>query len=203
MNEKNKFFLNSNQNKYPSLKYFSIDNNRLSLNNGKNIFFVYIPNVDLSSLNPTIYLSSPNQLINILYMIELLYHKTLQDTEINFINSYIQNYLKYNDSALNDKTVNHNLLISLSIPIYLSYSEEFINNPASQLIFDKINSYNTEIEDKMNKSPRLVLKNNNFDLEKVEDPVENFEKAGFTTIALITLGIITACTIVASYIFTH
>ena len=87
----NQDFLINYQNRYESLKYFTINNNTLILkDNG--VFMQDISHTNLARLNPNLFLLSPVEIYQIIYMLELLYKNNLSEYEINFANTYINNY---------------------------------------------------------------------------------------------------------------
>lgn len=202
----NKEFIFQMQNQYESLKYFIIKDNKLILNKD-GTFVIPFNNVILSSLNPILFTLDPKEIFHILRMLELLQKKELTDKEKGFINQYVLRYLKLNNMALNDSNINTNLIISLNIPIYLSYDEEFQKYPGSLLIQKIIINYSENLEknngNSIDSQKRLVLipkDNPNFIIEQENNYIHNFEKAGFTSLLLITSTIALTCAYIAYFI---
>jgi len=195
----NKAFLNHMKTLYDSLKFFEIDNNKLILNyNGT--YIIPFNNVLLDKLNQNLFLLEPNEIIHILYMLELLPKKSITKEENEFINNYILRYLKLNDMALSNSNIDTNLIWGLSIPIYSSYDQNFIDNPCSKIIQNIINNHTEEIETSRGNHPRLILTNPQFAPIEEVDNLNNIEKAGFTSIILISLAITITCIYIAFFI---
>jgi len=190
------------QNSYESLKNFSINDNKLYFKTDK-MCMITLNNVNLSSLNPNIFLLKPEEIFHILYAIELLPNNNITNEEEEFLKNYTQRYLKINDRALQENDVDTNLLSSLSIPIYLSSDPYYEQYPSSKLIQNILNIHNEDLENGRGNHKRLVLElhsNPNFIQEFEEDNIRNFEKAGFTTLLLIASTVIATCSYIIYFI---
>lgn len=204
----NEDFLKTYQNKYESLRYFTISNNRLILNYNKPsmIPLLYFK---FSSLNQNLYdrifSLNPNQIFPIIYMFELLYKPTeLTPYEEKYIEDYVNSYNELGNAILsNSDESNSNLRDCLGIPIDFSYNSYFTNTYCSQKIHSLIES-NIE-KSQSGLGPKLVLSNANFGKFREEDnlldDVSNLGKAGFTTLILISTSIIATCLYIAFFIF--
>lgn len=184
----NYYFLENAKQLYDSLKYFSMNNNVLTLRYSGE-FQIILEHINLASINPNLYLLSPIEIFQVIYMLELLYKQTLNENETKFIEDYTNKYLKLSTDALNTETSNTSRLWCLSIPIYTSYNPEFINLPGSILIQNLLNKQAQDINSGKNLQPKLVLVKD--DLPNLEDDeaMKNFAQAGFTTIVLIATTI--------------
>lgn len=189
-------FLENAKHTYESLAYFHITDNLLTLEfNGT--FKIRLQNVSLSSLNPNLFLIHPTEIFQIIYVLELLYKDELTESEINFIESYTNKYLKLSNDALDTETTNTNRLWCLSIPIYTSYSPDFENKKASLLIKSLLNKQTEAIESGKSLHPKLVLMKDGTNLEE-EEIDSSFAQAGFTTLFLI-LGATIATVLYITY----
>ena len=152
----NEVILKNLQNIYNNLKYFKIENNILILNY-QNIYSTPLNYLNLNNINPDIYLINPLEIFQVITLLELLYHPTLNDNEKNFINDYMHKYLLLNEDILNNNSDDIFRFNILNIPIYTCYDEIFINNEASILIQNLINNYqNSSLS---NKGSKLALIN--------------------------------------------
>lgn len=195
-------FIFEYQNMYESLKYFSIQNNKLILHTIEE-FTIPFTNVILSNLNPSIFLLKPEEILHILYALELLPKENLSESEIEFIKGYTERYLKLNDRALQESDIDQNLIYSLGIPIYLASDPIYENYPSCNIIQNALNLHNEELENGRGKQKRLVLElnsNPNFIQEIPEDNLHNFEKAGFATLFLISSAVIATCSYIIYFI---
>lgn len=182
----NQVFLNQMKIYYESLRYFNIENNHLILNIDDNIYKIPFTNVDLTMISPNLFYIDPKELFHILYMLELLPKKELNQTECEFIKSYVNRYLFLNDNALEDNKVNKELLWGISTPIYSSYDPTRVINPAAIIIQNTIANHSEKIESGRGNQQRLVLTKNDAFAMIDEDPTPtDFAKSGFTTLALI------------------
>ncbi len=197
----NKEYLEMAKNRYGSLKYFTIEGNVLFLNN----FKIPLINVQLSSLNPSLFELNPTEIFQIIYMLELLYKPVINEEEKKFIFNYVTAYLKLNDAALEGQNVNNNELWCLSIPIYKSYDSELIQNGGSMAIQEQMNNHNNEIETGRGNHMALVLTNPNLPNGSyplnTNDSIEDLTRAGFTTIILIAGAVALTCLYIAFFIF--
>lgn len=200
----NKIFLEQKKLQYDSLKYFEIQNNYLILNKK---FMIQLSHTNLLTFDERIFLLSPAEIFQIIYVGELIYKETLTESEIDFIKNYMKTYLQLTDYANNaNKDIDLNKIWFYEIPINNAYKSEFTELPCSKLIIEEIDKHTNEMNSGLGKSPKLVLikgDNPNFDLEEQVDQVRNFEKAGFTTIFLITSAIAATCMYIAYFIMGH
>lgn len=180
----NELLLNELQNSFPNLRYFKLSNNVLSLEFDGSYRIPFI-NTSLSNINPNLFLQNPKEIFNILYMLELLNKNELNESEIAFITSFVNRYLKYSDLATKGNEVDKDLLWCLSIPIYTSYDPNYIENMGSSIIQNIINSHSEEIENSKCMHERLVLTHPDFGGNYEEDTFSYLEKAGFATLTLI------------------
>ena len=195
-------FIFENKQMYTSLKYFEIKNDTLILNkNGT--FIIPFKNVNLSSLNPYIFLLEPDQLFHTLYMLELLPKNEISKEEESFIINYTQRYLKLNDDALENNDFNSSFVPYIGTPISLSYDPIYEGFTSSKLIKQCIETHNNEIENGRGNQKRLVLipnDNPNFIQDNEESNLHNFEKAGFSTLLLIASAVASTCLYIAYFI---
>jgi len=201
----NKVFLEQMKLYYDSLKYFSIEDSFLILKLNT-IFKIPLRHINLSTLDQSIFTLSPAEIFQLIYVSELLYKEKLTDSEIDFIKSYTKRYLELSDNVKNNENTNTNKIWCLEFPINMAYKDEFLDFPASKIIISEIDKHNEELSSGLGKSPKLVLikgDNPNFDLEEQVDQIKNFEKAGFTTIFLITSAIAATCMYIAYFIMGH
>ncbi len=196
----NELFIKQYQKIYPSLKYFIILNDRLILKL-QTTYVIPFTHINLSHLNPQIFSLNPIELFQSLYILELFYHPTLEPKEIDFITKYVNKYVELNNLVLSNQSEEANRVNALSIPIYISYNDNFINTPCATLINDICNKNVSEIEHGEGKGMRLVLKNPNYEGEQEEEEYYNFlEKAGFSTFLLIAVTVIITFLYITSYI---
>ena len=199
----NELFLQKYRDIYESLQAFSIQDNTLILNyNG--VFMMNISHIKLSSLNTNLFLLSPTEIYQVLYMLELLYNDQVTNYEINFVTSYVNNYLNLNDSLLsngeNTKDLEQKTNI-LGIPIYTSYDEGFNDKPVSNLVKDLLNKHMNDLENGQSKGQRLVRINPNVITEETD--FDYLKNAGFTALALILLGVITTTAYIFYFVINH
>ena len=96
----NKVFLEQMKLYYDSLKYFSIEDSFLVLKLNT-IFKIPLRHINLSTLDQNIFLLSPAEIFQLIYVSELLYKEKLIDSEIEFItNTRQQESLIYTKKAL-------------------------------------------------------------------------------------------------------
>ena len=195
----NEEYLKLLQNSYDSLKDFSINDNRLILHLDKE-YKIHLTYTKLSDLDPDLFLLKPKDILHIIYMLELLPKNNLNDNEIKFINDYTKYYLEMSTLSLDNNQIDQKLVWGFDIPIYSSYDPNYIHTPCSKIIQELLNKHIDEIENNFSNTPRLVLTNPNFKIEQEFDPVESFEKAGFTTLFLIAGAIISTCIYIIYFI---
>ena len=189
----NEIFINSNKNLYESLEYFQIENNILNFNDNGKIYRFPIYNINLSILNPNLYLLKPRDIFRVIYLLELLYKDNISEYDYNFIEQYVNKYLNLEDKRLEGQEIDNNEVECLGIPIYTSYEPSFIDKPTSISIQTLINSHSEKIENSQSKGQRLVLINPEFGKFSEDDNQNDFVelgKAGFTSIMLILVTVI-------------
>lgn len=197
----NELFLNQYKNIYNSLTYFSFKGNILVLEYNNTILETPLNYTSLSNLNNSVFMQNPIDIFNIIHMLELLYKKELNDTEVQFITNYIKAYLDLNDLALEGQNDQQERLWCLSIPVYSSYDPKVYANPGAQIIQNETTNH---IEDRQSGKSnsnvqKLVLSNPNMP-STYDDTLHSFEKAGFTTILLIAGTIAATCIYIAYFI---
>lgn len=201
----NKTYFNQIKPFYNSLKFFDIKDNYLILTNNKT-FILPLIHTDLSQINPDIFLAEPNEIFHFLQVNELLYKERLNEKEINYLHEFTKRYLKIKNDSTEGKNINSITLWCLELLICKVYQEEFINNPASTEIISLIDKNNSELENGLGTSVKLVLTKNgnkNFELLEDFDGLKSFEKAGFTTLILIIITVILTCLFLAYFIVNH
>jgi len=206
----NEKFLKEVQNMYDSLNHFELNNNILILKDKEQTYSITLNNIELTNLNPSIYLLKPIEIFHTLYMLEILPKTEITENEINFINSYVSKYLEWNDKALelNNNGIQNeeldslnNALNGLKIPIYLAYDPKHETKPAALLIQDIINNHMQEIEQGRGKQLKLVRMNTN---DIPEDEIGfDIAQAGFSTLILIASAITATCMYIAYFILGH
>ena len=202
----NEEYLKNLQKTFPSLKYFTIEGNSLILNyNG--YYKIPLYHTNLSLINPNIFYLDPIEIFQVIYVLELLYKDSLNDNEIKFINDYTDNYLKYNDLALIGNNEASVKTWGLGIPIYTSYDEQFINNPASLLIQQNLIKHDNDTVNGKSKGPRLVRTNesviNFMPPEDEENPLVDYSKAGFAAVILIISAILITTLFITTFVLGH
>ena len=201
----NKIFLEQMKLYYDSLKYFEIQDNYLILKLNKT-FKIPLKHINLSYLDQNIFNLSPAEIFQFIYVSELLYKENLEEHEIEFIISYTKRYLELSDTIKNNEDTNSIKVWCLEMPINSAYKEEFIEMPASKIIIAEIDKHSEEMNSGLGKNPILKLvkgENPNFEIEEPIDQVRNFEKAGFTTLFLITSAVAATCMYIAYFIIGH
>ena len=202
----NEEYLKNLQKSFPSLKYFNMENNSLILNyNG--YYKIPLNHTNLSLINPNIFYLEPTEIFQVIYVLELLYKDTLNESEIKFINDYTENYLKYNDLALIGNNEASIKTWGLGIPVYTSYDEEFINKPASLLIHQNLVTHDNDTVNGKGKGPRLVRTNeslvNFISEEEEENPLVDYSKAGFAAVILIISAILITTIFITTFVLGH
>lgn len=197
----NNDYLNKLKPIYNSLLYFDIKDNYLILTTNKT-FILKLIHTDLSQINPDIFLAEPGEIFHFIQMNELLYKSEINEKEIIYIKDFTSRYLKIKQKNNEGNEINNITLWCLELLISKSFNEEFINNPASKIITSLIEEDNEKIKSGLNTGLRLVL-------TKESDPTTNnnnireLEKAGFTTIILISLTIILTCIYFINFVINH
>lgn len=190
---------------YESLKYFELKNNYLILY-ANQTFILPLIHTNLSTINKDIFLAEPSEIFHFLQMHELLFKMDLTEKEKEYIKNFTNKYLYLKNNNNNGLEVNNITLWCLELIISTSFTEELINNPASQEIISIIDNFSKEFESGLGNGMRLVLTKNgnqNFEIEEEIDNIKNFEKAGFTTLFLIIFTIIITCIFIAFFIMNN
>jgi len=198
----NKTFLEQNKNKFLSLRFFDIQNDYLVLNT-KTAYMLPLKYTKLSQLPLNIFNLHPVDIYKIIYMFEFLHKPEITEKEKSFIENYTKNYLEINHNTKENNNSDSNTIWGLGLPIHFAYNEEFINNPASNIIRTIIENKEIDIETGKEKVEKLVLikgNNSNFDIPEKIDNIKTFEKAGFTSILLIISSITATCLYIAYFI---
>ncbi len=202
----NELFLKNYKDIYNSLNYFTYQDNFLifHINEGIKIPLTHVNLVDYA--NSTLYYLSPNEIFQVIYMLEILYLSNLTEGKINYIKDYTKKYLDLYDKVSNNETDDELRYEAISIPINLSYNDEFNNMSASMIIKEMINNHLENTEKSRGNGKALVLSkhdNPNFEMVYEENPIETVTKAGFTTIILIATTITLTCLYLAYFVINH
>jgi len=199
----NQTFINQMKYTYESLSYFSIEENNLVLNY-EGLHSIPLQYISLATLNQHLYLLNPKEIFNIIYMLELLFKKSLTENEINFINNYTKRYLTMNDLALSNQAIDQILLWGLSIPIYTSYDSNTIITPAKEIIHNTINNHDDQLlndSSSNTRGPKLTLtKLGAVNYVNDEEPLKYFGQAGYATLLLIISTVATTCLYIFNFI---
>lgn len=198
MNEEEQFKILKE--KYPSLQYFNYQNGTLSLEQNNQIFSVKLDNFHVfyennyERINPNLFLLNPIEIFNIIKMIELLHHINLNNSEEDFVKSYITDYLNLTETGLKKEC--------LKRPI--DYCDYFPSSPVRAIIKEVKEARNNP-RGKTHQGPKLVkilsLKGTHeyIEDENKELPPSNIP-TGFATILLIIAIIIITITFITLYI---
>ena len=201
---RNELFINEYRHIYNSLKYFKFVNNKLVLDYNNQTYIMPLNNILLYNLSPQLYTLNPIELFQTIYILELLYKSDLNESEYKFINDYVNKYLNLHDLQMGNQINEEERIIALSIPIYTSYSDTFINSKGALFIQDLVNKHTEVVESGKGKGVKLVLTNPNFKGTEEEEFDYNYlEKAGFGTIALISSAILLTALYVLIFIMNH
>lgn len=199
----NSLILENLKKRYPNLKDFMIRDNQLIFN-GNNIN--NIENINFNNINEYIFLLGPNQIIQIINMYILLNKNNLNDDEKQYIINFMNEYYKIKDYNLEGNNTNELYLFCLELLINDSYNLASLNMPGALLIEDIIERKNNELSSGKSNSAKLILKkesNPDFLIPEEYDNSKEFEKAGFTTILLITITAISTLLYIAFFIANH
>ena len=187
----NEIIFRNLQNSYDSLKYFTIRNNILYFKDNDKLYSLPLQIVNISKLNPNLFLIKPRDIYRVIYLLETINKKEITEYDSEFIKQFTNKYLKLESDGLESSDINENEIMCLGIPIYTSYDPMFMNNPGSKLIQDILNNHTEQIENGKSHGQKLVLTNPMF--PKTEDEPNDlieFGKAGFTATFLIILTVI-------------
>lgn len=201
----NKDFLENLKKSYQNLSYFTIENNSLILNLDKK-YKIPLIYTRLDSINNFIFYLNPKEILQLLYIYELVQKDNLQNNEKEIIKSFMNEYLKLKNTNLNENKFNERLLFCIELLINDCYSLTNNNREGAIYLISLIDEYDKTNNSGKSNDHALVLKKNdnpNFLIENEIDEVKEFEKAGFSTILLITLGIVGTLTYIAFFISTH
>lgn len=192
----NESYLKKLQLSYDSMKYFLLKDNVLYFKNNENIYSLPLT-ISLASLNPNLFINNPINIYRIIYILTLLKKDQINDQEKDFIIDYVKHYLVIEKDRIENKEIDENELMSLSIPIYTSYDPNYNNHPASVLIQEQLNNYANEIESGKSHGQKLVLTNPNIPKTIDDDDLYDLGKAGFG----ITILIVSTVILTSLYIF--
>ncbi len=191
----NEIYFNKIKNQYDSLADMYIKNNVLYYKN-----YTLPLSVNLNRFNPALFLLSSEDIINIIYVYQLLSKDDLTTTEIESLIKYAKIYFEIKN---NPKEIN--LQFGFSIPIFVAYEQEYENYKGSQILreeFTKLCDNYEKSDSAKNAQYVRVLKNNNIPAKSEYDEylefsekINQIQSAGFTVIFLIlfmvTITIIT------------
>ena len=198
----NEIIITNLKNSYDSLKYFIIKNNILYFKDNDKLYSLPLQIVNISNLNPNMFLLKPRDIYRIIFLLEVLNKKELSEYDSEFIKQYTNKYLKLENERLDNNDVDENEIMCLGIPIYTSYDPMFVNNPGSVLIQNLLNARAEQIENGKSHGQKLVLANPNFPKTEEEEPNAwiDLGKAGFTATSIIILTIILTSIYIAFFI---
>lgn len=194
----NSNYLNSLKSKYDSLYNIVIKENVLYYDK-----YVLPLSINLSMLNPDLFLLSPEEIINILYVLQLLYQPNINEMEKNTLIQFTRKYTEINNQDYKDFNT-----FGYSIPIYFAYDENFVNSPGATIIREE-HTRLCEYMDSLNnggkdKSLVRVRKNSNVtnsyeynEYLEFSENIDRMQNAGFVTIFIIFFGIILSILILA------
>lgn len=203
MNDKS--FLEHLKHSYENLSLFSMRDNVLIFNGSKK-YVLPLSNVQLSTLPENFYQLAPDEIFQIIYINELLYHANLTELQINNLKSFTKQCLKLKEMSVNDDEVDENKLWCYEVTINEVYKPQFEALPSSKVIIDTINEYENELHGGKGKEYSRVLvptNNPNFDLTEEPHSVLDYSKAGFTTIVLIAIAAISTLSYIAFFVINH
>ena len=194
----NSEYLNSLKPKYESLTNMYIKNNVLYYDR-----YILPLIINLNTINPDLFLLSPEEIINTIYIIQLLYKPSLNEIEKNMLIRYTHKYNELNNQ--DNKDFN---MFGLSIPIFISYDENFQNSPGATIIRAEYTKICEQIELQNNggKSKELIRVRKNKDIPNsyeyyeyidFSNNLDQMQNAGFVTIFIIFFGIILSTLILA------
>lgn len=187
----NSIYFNNIKNNYDSLSDMFIKNNVLCYQN-----YSLPLTCDLRIFNPNLFLLNPEDIINIIYIYQLIQKKDLTEIEKNSLVKYAQIYfeIKNDSNKVNEQ-------FGFSIPIYMAYDESCENNLGAIILKDeytKLCENNEKMDSSKNAQYVRVLKNNNLpsqseydDYLEFHEKVNQIQNAGFVTIFLILFAIST------------
>lgn len=202
MKDANQLYLDSVKNMYESLHDFSITNNVLYYKKD-NVVYQLPLIVNLSAFNPALYSLSPEEIINVLYVYQLLYKSVLSDQEKELMVKYTNKYFEYN----NNPELSPSNVFGLSIPVYTSYDDAFANSPGAMIIRAELTSknealekYQNSVEGRQKQMVRTLKKDDlpnteaYLEYEEFANKLNRIQNAGFTTIFII-IGTVVATAI--------
>lgn len=204
----NEEYLSLMKKQYDSLANFYIKNNILFLKTPSMTYQLPL-SIPLNTIHPNVFNTNEINIINILYIYQLLYKPNLTEIEINAVNTYTNNYLNLEQKKMVGENISDEDIFSLSIPIFTSYNESLVNSPAAILIKQNFNKFNETIE-KSNgggKDKQLVRTLKLADMPDTEqfleyqefsDRLKNIQNAGFTTIFLIAFAVFSTLIVIVA-----
>lgn len=202
----NEEYLSLMKKQYDSLANFYIKNNILFLKTPSMTYQLPL-SIPLNAIHPNVFNTNEINIINILYIYQLLYKPNLTEIEINAVNSYTNNYLNLEQKKIAGETISDEDIFSLSIPIFTSYDESLVNSPAAVLIKQSFNKFNEAIEKANgtgnNKQLTRTLKladmpdtEQFLEYKEFSDKIKTLQNAGFTTIFLIAFAVFSTLIII-------
>ena len=192
----NELFFNSIKDNYDNLKNFILKNNTLFFYDNE-IYMIPLNHITLQNINPNLFLLNSKDIYRIIYMLELLPQKELNEQDKFFVTQYVKKYLELESNKLaNESSLEHEI-DCLGMPIYFSDDPSLTNTPCSMLIHSVIEDHLNNVKEGKDRGPRLILHNPNFIIPEENNDLEYLEKAGFTTILLIASTVIITCIFLA------
>lgn len=204
----NEEYLSLMKKQYDSLANFYIKNNILFLKTPSMTYQLPL-SISLNAIHPNVFNTNEINIINILYIYQLLYKPNLTEIEINAVNTYTNNYLNLEQKKMTGETISDEDIFSLSVPIFTSYDESLVNSPAAILIKQSFNKFNEAIE-KSNgsgKDKQLTRTLKLADMPDTEqfleykefsDKIKTLQNAGFTTIFLIAFAVFSTLIVIVA-----
>lgn len=194
----NNNYLNSLKSRYDSLTNMFIKENVLYYDK-----YILPLNINISMLNPDLFLLTPEEIINVLYVLQLLYQPTINEMEKNSLIQFTKKYTELNSQ--NNKDFNN---FGYSIPIFFAYDENFTNSPAATIIREEhtrlceyMDSLNTGGKDKnlvrVRKNPNVTNSYEYNEYIEFSENIDRMQNAGFVTLFVIFFGIVLSILILA------
>lgn len=193
----NSDYFNSIKNNYDSLSDMFIKNNVLYYQN-----YVLPLTINLNVFNPNLFLLSPIDIINIIYIYQLLLKKELNELEMHSLEKYAKIYfdIKNDSNKVNQQ-------FGFSIPIFMAYDESVENNAGAKILrteYTKLCEDYEKSDSAKNAEYVRVLKNNNIpasneydDYLEFHEKVNQIQNAGFAAIFLILFAVaVTSITLI-------
>lgn len=200
------------QKQHESMRYFQMQGNKLilSINRRENdsvktdyltILIDHLNLALLDQMNPSLFYQNPLDIYSILTLLELFYKVQLTNQDLNYIHSYVSDFIKIQSPLINNTTndgnnMNYIRCTCLEMPIVLADNPSFENSPCAIEIRKMLNANLENVTSGKGNCVRLVRTKGDFDYsdeDEIEDMTKIVEKAGFTTISIIVLGVVLAC----------